>query len=36
MKVYIVFCTFNTTQTLVDCAFKKEADANAYASGIKR
>ena len=34
MKAFVVTCTFNTTQTLVDCAFKKEADANAYAAGL--
>ena len=30
MNVYVVTCVFNTSQTLIDCAFKKEADANAY------
>jgi hypothetical protein len=34
MNAFVVTCTFNTTQTLVDCAFKKEADANAYAAGL--
>ena len=31
MQIYIVTCTFNVSQTLIDCAFKKEADAKAYA-----
>ena len=30
MKIYIVNCTFNLTQTLIDCAFQKAADAEAY------
>ena len=30
MKIYIVNCTFNVSQTLIDCAFRKEADAEAY------
>ena len=30
MKIYIVNCTFNVSQTLIDCAFKKAADAEAY------
>lgn len=30
MKIYIVNCEFNLTQTLIDCAFLKVADAEAY------
>lgn len=30
MKIYIVTCTFNLDQTLIDCAFHKAADAEAY------
>ena len=30
MKIYIVNCTFNLTQTVIDCAFQKAADAEAY------
>ena len=30
MKIYIVNCTFNISQTLIDCAFQKAADAEAY------
>ena len=30
MKIYIVNCEFNITQTLIDCAFQKAADAEAY------
>ena len=30
MKIYIVNCTFNISQTLIDCAFRKESDAEAY------
>ena len=31
MKVHIVNCNFNLTQSLIDCAYQKEADAKAYA-----
>lgn len=31
MKIFIVTCSFNDSQTLIDCAFKREADAKAYA-----
>lgn len=31
MKIYIVTCTYNVSQILIDCAFKSEADAKAYA-----
>ena len=31
MNIYIVTCTYNVSQVLIDCAFQKEADANAYA-----
>ena len=34
MNVYIVTCAFNTSQTLIDCAFKNEADAAAYAAEL--
>lgn len=34
MKVFFVTCSFNVSQTLIDCAFKKEADANAYAAAL--
>lgn len=30
MKIYIVYCEFNLTQTLIDRAFQKAADAEAY------
>ena len=30
MNIYIVNCTFNLTQTVIDCAFLKAADADAY------
>ena len=30
MKIYIVNCEFNLTQTLIDCAFQKATDAKAY------
>ena len=30
MNFYIVNCTFNVSQTLIDCAFQKAADAEAY------
>ena len=34
MNTYIVTCTFNTSQTLIDCAFKNEAEAKAYAAEL--
>ena len=34
MKIYIVNCTFNISQTLIDCAFRKEADAEAYINAL--
>ena len=34
MKVFIVNCNFNTSRALLDCAFKKKADAKAYADAL--
>ena len=34
MKTFIVTCAFNTSQTLIDCAFRNEADANTYAAEL--
>ena len=34
MNIYIITCSFNVSQTLIDCAFKSEADANAYAKEL--
>jgi len=34
MKVFIVTCDFNVSQVLIDCAFKNEADAKAYAEAL--
>ena len=34
MNIYIITCTFNVSQTLIDCAFKNEADAKAYAGAL--
>ena len=34
MKVFIVNCNYNTSETLIDCAFKNEADAKAYADAL--
>ena len=34
MDIYIVNCTFNVSQSLTDCAFRKEEDAKAYAEGL--
>ena len=34
MKIYIVNCEFNLTQTLIDCAFQKAADADAYINAL--
>ena len=34
LKIYIVNCTFNVSQTLIDCAFRKEDDAEAYINAL--
>ena len=34
MKIFIITCSFSVSQTLIDCAFKNEADANAYADAL--
>ena len=36
MKIYIVNCTFNVSQTLIDCAFRKESDAETYINELNR
>ncbi len=34
MKIYIITCTYNVSQVLIDCAFQKEADAKAYIDAL--
>ena len=34
MNIFIITCTFNVSQTLIDCAFKNEEDAKAYADAL--
>lgn len=34
MNIFVVTCSFNVSQTLIDRAFKNEADANAYAETL--
>ena len=34
MIIYIVNCTFNISQTLIDCAFRKKSDAEAYINAL--
>ena len=34
MKIYIITCTYNVSQILIDCAFQKAADAKAYAEEL--
>ena len=34
MNIYIITCSFNVSQILIDCAFKSEADAKAYADAL--
>ena len=34
MIIFIITCSFNVSQTLIDCSFKKEADAKAYAGAL--
>ena len=36
MKIYVVTCTFNDSETLIDCAFKKMEDARAYAETLNK
>ncbi len=34
MEIFVVNCEFNSGRTLLDCAFKNEADAKAYADAL--
>ena len=34
MEIYVVTCTFNVSQMLVDCAFKDVNDAKAYVAEL--
>ncbi len=34
MKVFAVTCSYNVSQTLVDCVFKSRAEAVTYAAGL--
>ena len=34
MNIYIVNCTFNISQSLIDCAFRKKSDAEAYINAL--
>ncbi len=34
MNIYVITCSFNVSRTLIDCAFKSEADAKAYADAL--
>ena len=34
MSVFVVTCSFNVSRTLIDCAFRNEADAKAYAAEL--
>jgi hypothetical protein len=34
MKIYVVNCEFNTSRTLIDCAFQTEAGAKAYIDAL--
>ena len=34
MNIFIITCTFNDSQTLIDCAFKNEANAKAYVDAL--
>lgn len=35
MEIFVVNCEFNSGRTLLDCAFKSEADAKAYADALQ-
>ena len=35
MKILVVNCEYNCGQTLLDCAFRNEADAKAYADALQ-
>ena len=34
MNIYVVTCAFNTSRMLIDCVFKEEAEAKAYADAL--
>ena len=34
MNINVVTCAFNDSRTLIDCAFKEEAEAKAYADAL--
>ena len=34
MKVFVVTCSFNVSQTLIDCAFRSQAVAEIYAADL--
>ncbi len=34
MRIFVITCSFNLSQTVIDCAFKTEADAKAYADAL--
>lgn len=34
MKIYVVTCTFNNSQSLIDAAFKTLKEAKAYATEL--
>ena len=34
MIIFIITCSFNVSQTLIDCSFENEADAKAYADAL--
>ncbi len=34
MNIYIITCTFNDSQNVIDCAFKNQEDATAYAAAL--
>lgn len=34
MNIFIITCSFNVSQTVIDCAFSNEADAKAYADAL--
>ena len=34
MKIFVVTCSYNVSQMLVDCAFKSQAAAGTYAADL--
>ena len=36
MRIFVITCSFNLSQTVIDCAFKTEADAKDYLNDVDK